>query len=360
VLVAPWGVSGASAASGAAGAARALGPRDIDIDLSPAQQQLALWKQVPAPRAKARQLAGTLPIRTLRYFFREQFTCQATDAQVVLAISRPDSGICGFGLDPPYQRRVEVAAIVEEVQQRKAALTNQMAESAARYLPWAQAWKPIRVWFVIASQATFDAVTLQTSVAGDSIPVIFVNLTEVLPYGTTAVERVDVLSHILAHEVFHAGLREAAPRLSGWTGYRGQPRSAYDYITSVMLDEGVAHYVDWRDRPGSDTLFTWKQSARESHAFSQLALACKRLRERRGSPENLTEVLQLAAEGPLWSKYGAISGMFAAFRIEMALGLGALREAVEAGPKEFLRVYGEVAARNPALSALPWELTNRR
>jgi hypothetical protein len=70
------------------------------------------------------------------------------------------------------------------------------------------------------------------------------------------------------------------------------------------------------------------------------------------------EVLQLAATGELWTKYGAISGMFAAFRIEMALGLEGLREAVAAGPKEFLRIYSEVADRNPALSSLPWELTD--
>src|SRR6185295_18769704 len=145
-------------------------------------------------------------------------------------------------------------------------------------------------------------------------------------------------------------------RLPGWTDYRDNSLSDFAYVRRTMLDEGLAHYIDWRERPGSDTLFTWKPSARETWAFSQLATACRRLTAP-GTPQgDRIEVLQLAGNGPLWSKYGAITGMFAAHRIEAALGRPALREAIEAGPDEFLRTYSQVARRNPRLGSIPSDL----
>ena len=56
----------------------------------------------------------------------------------------------------------------------------------------------------------------------------------------------------------------------------------------------------------------------ETRAFERLAITVDRFR-RDPNRENRREALQLAGHGPLWSKYGAISGMFAAYRIEMAL-----------------------------------------
>ena len=65
------------------------------------------------------------------------------------------------------------------------------------------------------------------------------------------------------------------------------------------------------------------------------------------------EVLQGASNGPLWSKYGAISGMFAASRIESRLGLDSLRAAVADGPSEFLKMYGRLAATDTLLMKAP-------
>jgi hypothetical protein len=113
--------------------------------------------------------------------------------------------------------------------------------------------------------------------------------------------------------------------------------------------------VDWRDRAGADTLFAWKPSANERRAFERLASALDRIRGAVTRGERV-ETVQLAGHGPLWSKYGAISGMFAAYRIEMARGLAGVREAVAAGPNEFLRTYREVAAHNPALMRISSEL----
>ena len=342
---------------------RPLTATDIVLDVSPATRVLSLWKRGGrkgspggVTRADAHKIAATLPYQTLRVFLREQFRCAPSEEEVARAIELPDSGICGFGMDPAYKNRDSIAAVAGAVSARRAALASQITGDVARYLPRARSWKKVRVWFVIASQTMFDAVSLRASADGDSVPTILINLTDVLSYGDTTGERLETLEHVLAHEVFHAGLRQAEATLPGWTDYRDNSLSDLAHVRRVMLDEGIAHYIDWRERPGSDSLFTWKPSSRETFAFSQLATACRRLKQPGAARGDVIEVLQLAGSGPLWSKYGAISGMFAAHRIEMALGRRVLRQVIEGGPEEFLRTYRQVARRNPGLSGIPAEL----
>ena len=132
--------------------------------------------------------------------------------------------------------------------------------------------------------------------------------------------------------------------------------NTFDYIARVVLDEGVAHYIDWKGRAGADTLFAARLSSREQRAFDQLALACRRLRDPRTDPEAREEILGMAATGPLWSKYGAISGMFAAWRIERGLGRDSLRAAIVGGPRELRRLYAAAAAADTSLKRWPKEL----
>ena len=341
----------------AAARERPLAATDILLDASPATRVLALWRRggrlgSVAGRSDARLIARTLPYQTLRRFLGEQFGCVASEEEVARAIELPDSGICGFGMDPAYKDRDSIAALTASLSARGPVLRSRIAANASRYLPEAPSWKRVRVWFVIASQTMFDAATLRASADGDSAPVILANLTEILSYGSSTRERIDTLEHVLAHEAFHAGLHQTEARLPGWADYRETPTSGFAYIRSVMVDEGVAHYIDWRERPGADSMFTWKPCARETYAFEQLAAACRRLKGPTESRADRMEMLQLAGNGPLWSKYGAISGMFAAHRIEAALGRSALRRVLEAGPSEFVRTYREVARRNPRLSGV--------
>jgi len=346
---------------------RPLTAASVILDVSPATRVLSLWKRGGRAgsgngltRADAYRIARTLPYQTLRVFLREQFRCAPSEDEVARAIELPDSGICGFGMDPAYKNRDSIFAMVNAVSARRVALASQIATDVSRYLPAARSWKKVRIWFVISSQAMFDAVSLRASADGDSVPTILINLTDVLSYGETTKERMETLEHVLAHEVFHAGLRQAETRLPGWSDYRDNDLSDFAYVRRTVLDEGIAHYIDWRERPGSDSLFTWKPSSRETFAFSQLATACRRLKQPGAARGDLIEIIQLAGSGPLWSKYGAISGMFAAHRIEAALGRRVLRRVVEAGPDEFLKTYRQVARRNPALSGIPAELITQR
>lgn len=361
-------VSRALAAPPAAGATRVqpgrpLAATDIDLDVSPAARILSLWKLGgrtglgdSRSRAEARSIAGALAYRTMRQFLKDQFHCVTNEAQLALAIQTPDSGACGFGMVPAFVERDSIGALVWEIVTRRGTLSASIAAEVAAYLPAARSWSKVRVWFVVGSQTMFDAATLGTSADGDSVPVVLVNLTDVLSYGPDTRERMNALAHVLSHEVFHAGLHQVESRLPGWAAYGFTPKSDYAHVREVMLDEGMAHYIDWRSRPGADSMFTWKPGARENYAFAQLAIACRRLKQPGTSRSLKVETLQLAGNGPLWSKYGAISGMFAAHRIEMALGRAALRRAIEEGPDEFLRVYADLAKRHPLLNQIPPEL----
>ena len=93
---------------------------------------------------------------------------------------------------------------------------------------------------------------------------------------------------VLAHETFHAVLRQVEYGKPGWERYH-DPMNTIDYIARVMLDEGVAHYIDWKGRAGADTLFAARLSSREQRAFDQLALACRRLQDPRTDPHGAAQ-----------------------------------------------------------------------
>jgi hypothetical protein len=259
-------------------------------------------------------------------------------------------------MQPAYNNRDSISALTFELAKRKGALSGRIASEVSPYLPAARRWGPVKIWIVIGSQTMFDAATIGGNAESDSMPVVLVNLTDVLAYGPTTEDRMSGLRHVLAHETFHSGLHQVEPWLPGWTKYRGAPTSELAHVREVMVDEGMAHYIDWRTRPGSDSMFTWQPGARENYAFAQLAIACKRLRQPGATRADKMELAQLAGVGPLWSKYGAISGMFAAYRIEMAYGRAALRRVVEEGPEAFLRAYSQVARGRPGLNQVPQEL----
>lgn len=360
------------AAPGAA-FARPLAAADIQLDVSPASDLLATWPKagsggIDAPREvraserrTAQRLGRTPAYRALRAFIAAENRCTLTDPEFARAVTHPDSTFCGLSLQPAYVDRDSIRALAAEITARGDSLRARVAAEAGRYLPSAEGWAPVRFWFVVSSRWAFDAVTLSTQFTGTTEPIVLVNLTEVLGYGATSNERVATLAHVMAHEAFHSALRQRMGGLDGWTAYPERARSPFDYIARIMADEGVAHWIDWRERPGADSIFTAKApGSRETKAFDQLARACKRLRDRNEDPGGRTEMLQLASNGPLWSKYGAISGMFAAYRIESRLGLDSLRAAVAGGPGEFLGMYGRVAAADTLLKRVPPALTGGR
>ncbi|HEX7078908.1 MAG TPA: DUF5700 domain-containing putative Zn-dependent protease [Candidatus Eisenbacteria bacterium] len=347
-------------------AARGLTASDVEIGTAPAAEVLALWKDGamtdPAKRRRAVVRIGTsAPYRMLREFQGGQNRCVISDDDFARALLYPDSGSCGLSFYQAREGRASIDSLVREVARRVPALRGQIAAQVSRYLPDANDWKPIRIWFVVSSRWSFDAMTRRWDDPGEGDePIVLVNATDVMEYGNSTEERMAALEHVLAHESFHAALWQIQGSLPGWDGYRSETPPPFVYIARVVLDEGVAHYIDWRTRPGSDTLFVAKPGPRETHAFSQLALACKRIRERTGDFGSRMEVLQLASTGPLWSKYGAISGMFAAYRIESKLGVDSLRAAVQGGPPAFFRIYRGLAAADTTLKGVPDDLAPQR
>ena len=351
----------APATPGAPG--RLLAAHDIVLDVSPTARVLSLWNMGGRQgtgdgrsRAEAKRVAAMPAYRTLRRFVRDQFRCITSEADAARALELPDSGACGFGMDPAFQARDSIVMLAFNLAKRKDAIAARVASEVAPYLPAYRNWKPVQIWCVLGSATMFDAATLGGTAESDSAPVVLVNLTEVLNYGPTIEDQISSLRHVLAHETFHAALHQVEPSLPGWDDYQGPPKTEFAHVREVMIDEGMAHYIDWRTRPGADSMFTWQPSTRENYAFAQLSIACKRLRQPGASRGDKLELLQLAGTGPLWSKYGAISGMFAAYRIEMAYGRATLRRVIEEGPEAFLRTYAQVAKGRPGLNPIPQEL----
>ena len=354
------------ARAGAAPATRPLSAGDIRIGIAPATEVLALWSTAAGdPLAKRRRAATRIgtsaPYRMLREFQGRQNRCVISDADFDRALLFPDSSICGLSFYQARESRAAIDSLLQEVVRREPELRARIAAEVSRYLPGAARWAQVRIWFVISSRWSFDAATQRWDDPreGDE-PIVLVNATDLLEYGGSTEERLEVLQHVLAHETFHAALRQLEPTLPGWSGYGSDTPPPFVHIERVLLDEGVAHYIDWRTRPGADTLFVARPQKREKHAFSQLALACKRIRERTGSFASRMEVLQLASTGPLWSKYGAISGMFAAYRIESRMGVDSLRAAVRGGPPAFIRMYQGLALADTSLGPIPDDLMSDR
>jgi hypothetical protein len=369
-LLGAWLGPAAAAPAIAVPAVIAVHTDAVHFDLSPAEDLLAIWKRWHEASAQAKpskrrrsefpdaalRLGAGLPYRTLQRFLADQFQCELTNHDLVRALAEPDSGSCGVALHFPYRDRGNIDSLVHEIRTRAPELRASAAARAGEYLPPGAAQRPIRVWFLVATQFTFDAVTLRADADRDSSPVVLVNLSDVLTYAGSTRERVDGLAHVLSHETFHAALREIQPQSPGWSAFSGQPRDAFSYIAGIMLDEGVAHYIDWKQRPGADTLFAAKPCSRERFAFSQLGIACRKVSGGSMEGPERVETLELAANGPLWSKYAAMTGMFAAYRIERALGRDALIRAVIDGPPAFLRLYEQAALKDSELKPLPEEL----
>ncbi len=353
-----FGASAAFADEGAyaTGEPTALSADDIVLDFSPAAQVLQVWQDPIEERLeRAQAIATDLPYRKLREFLLSQMHCDPSDEEVAQAIVSPaTAGKCGFGLDPAWQDRAKIDSLLYRLVERATGIRARVAQDVRPYVP-AASWKPMRVWFVIASRWMFDAVTLDQGSARTT-PVVLFNLSEAIEYGGSTDERAAIVERVLAHEIFHAALREIEFDSPGWYLYH-EPRNAFDHLARVMLDEGVAHFIDWKGRAGADTLFVAKPGVREKKAFSQLALACRRLRDPRTDPSVRGEILGMASTGPLWSKYAAISGMFAASRIERAWGADSLRSIVVLGPRALLRAYAGLAGADTILTALPKELT---
>lgn len=351
---APPAADQSAAAREAPGVARALKGDDLILDVTPAAEILSLWMEPKGNlRARARAIATDLPYQTLRTYYSTMMSCVASDSEIARAIADPDSGICGFGLGSAFQERASVDSLVRALVLRGTAIRARVAEDVATYAP-KRPWRPVRIYFVIATRYLFDAVTLERGLDGGGPTVLF-NLSEALNYGGSTEERMPIIERVLAHETFHATVRQMEYGEPGWGIYH-TPMNALDYISRVIVDEGVAHYIDWKERDGADTLFAARLSSRERKAFEQLAIACRRLRDPRTDPEAKEEILGLAATGPIWSKYGAISGMFAAWRIERALGRDSLRAAIVGGPKELRRMYRSAAAADTTLRKWPKEL----
>lgn len=165
-------------------------------------------------------------------------------------------------------------------------------------------------------------------------PCIFINLASVVRlYGRSTAERIANLTSVIEHEVFHirfANLRKTSAR---WASF---DESSYaNALILNTLDEGIAHFIGHRSRlPGYvETNRTDFQQCVSRYMTVETDILTREL-----SPDEFRSMFFNGVTGRFWSKYIAVTGMLAAYRILKERGWTGLRACLE-NPGSF-RAWG--------------------
>jgi hypothetical protein len=124
---------------------------------------------------------------------------------------------------------------------------------------------------------------------------------------------------VVRHETFHAlfsGYKTSAP---AWQG--NAPAGATGRLWGLVLEEGVAHLVDRREKLMRDGL----PPERATRALEELARAVRLLPTLPPESPQARRLLARAGEGSYWEKYGAISGLVLAYGVYKTLGIPGIR-----------------------------------
>ena len=152
---------------------------------------------------------------------------------------------------------------------------------------------------------------------------------------------------VLEHETFHLLFHAYRDRAQTWT--RWDPgASSLASLQLVVLNEGIAHFVDRRDELVRDGF----PPERADTALTRLGEAAALL-VGDADQDQAEALLRTANQGPYWDKYGSIAGMFFAHAVFEHGGLEALRDSVRCGPGRLVVDYVAATEDDPELPRLP-------
>lgn len=230
---------------------------------------------------------------------------------------------------------------------------------ADRFLPARVGGGPLQVFVVANGHPWGDAYVRRVDARGGAVrlddagePVVILNALLIASgYGGDAAEQATSAFGVLSHELFHALFRRYRAKDPAWAKLPGvlPPRQA---LQVIVLDEGVAHFVDRADQ----LLREGFPRPRADAALAALARADERLAGAPIASAEAEELLRAANQGRYWDKYGAIAGMLFAYGVHRAFGLDGLKEAVRCGPGRLVAAYARAAERAPDLPPLPERL----
>jgi hypothetical protein len=179
-------------------------------------------------------------------------------------------------------------------------------------------------------------------------PTVILNALLISGYKGTSPERAASALGVLRHEIFHVLFARFRDQDPGWQSL-GSDLSPTRQLELILLNEGIAHWVDRRERLAREGFPPERARAalsRLAEAFAKLAALPE------GSAEAQT-ILEAANQGQYWDKFGSIAGMLLAEGTFQSRREKGLREAARCGTGKLFAGYGEAAARNKTLPPLP-------
>lgn len=160
------------------------------------------------------------------------------------------------------------------------------------------------------------------------------------------------LPHLLKHEFWHVGFKQAFPDQFKSEFYADDPlrRLAYQ-----MVNEGVGHYYSLRRRlVPENTYADWEE--RTAEVFSLLHQRVPEIMAAADIDEQNRLIFSSHAGVPFWKKWGAIPGAIITHRLIEDQGEARVAALIKSGPAEFLSYYQKLTDVRPGWDRLPDEL----
>jgi hypothetical protein len=172
-------------------------------------------------------------------------------------------------------------------------------------------------------------------------------------YGKSYAKRMETFKQVASHELFHAMFSDY--RQQYWATKK-EEMSINDQFYLFLLNEGIAHYVADRDMLKEKYNLDNKLRKHETAAFASLADSIKIIFDAKLPEEKRFNTMNSGLYGDYWNKYLCITGLFMAYHLDQLLGRNALHQAVENGPKYFVKAYVSLQKKHIDLPVLQAEV----
>lgn len=189
-------------------------------------------------------------------------------------------------------------------------------------------------------------------------PAIFVNLSIWAAWAKRrrlGRERVlDSMQGLMLHEAFHSVFGRFRLRSVEWRRWeRSRSRRPIHRLLRIVLDEGIAHYLQRRKRLRTEPL----PMPKVRRAFAALNRAAAQLTRPGVKRSTVDRLLRTARQGRYWRKYGSIAGMTMAFFADRIEGMAPLRLAIRCGPLHLVEAWARLRKGREGLPAIGPKLT---
>jgi hypothetical protein len=325
-----------------------------------AVDSLLVWMQNDFCKTSIPSLANQPSTQLMRQIIekREQ---NVPDFHTVLEEFIPNDSTSGsiYLLNEAYRRQQEIAELLIAI--RESDFSENVYNRVVKYFP--TSYIPPRsyeVFFTALGWKWGDAMSIDYTVDNGTYsltdsgkPAIIFNLTLVsMTYGNSVEAQMRAMENVMAHELFHA-------IFSDYTNVHWHQQAhsnPSDDVISLMLNEGLAHYI----ANGSEIAKIYEQSenirANESKAFEMLRDKATIIFDTNHPLEIRGKAINEGTFGPFWNKYVCITGLFLFAHIEQHYGVEEVVECVKNGPSYFIKRYDTLSQTNAALPKLPHEI----